>query len=244
MGRNYFKLRKNKELSLCHLETWSQEKILAAREACIPTRERLRKKQGQDGENKWVGTTSFVKLKCILCENKHLFYMCDKYKEMTGTERMKLVKKEKLCFNCLKRNHNADKCSSKNRCFRQGCAEHHHTSLHYYFKKNVEDTDEKNTKVCTSTTAKHQAVFLQIVPVKVKPKGGRFISTYTLLDCGSESTLVQEDFLKRLDLEGKTKLVNISSIRDAGETIRVKEVKLQIVDHGNTSIFTLMELCQ
>ena len=87
-------------------------------------------------------------------------------------------------------------------------------------------------------------MFLQIVPVKVKPKGGRFISTYALLDSGSESTLVQEDFLKRLDLEGKTKLVNISSIRDAGETIRVKEVKLQIVDHGNTSIFTLMELCQ
>ena len=43
--------------------------------------------------------------------------------------------------------------------------------------------------------------------------------------------------MKRLDLEGKTKLVNISSIKDTGENIRVKEVKLQILDHGNTSIF-------
>ena len=58
-----------------------------------------------------------------------------------------------------------------------------------------------------------------------------------MLNSGSESTLIREDFLKRLDLEGKTNLVNISSIKDTGETIRAKEVKLQIVDHGNTSIF-------
>ena len=57
--------------------------------------------------------------------NMHLFYKCDRYEEMTGTERIKLVKKENLCFNSLKRNHNADKCSSKNKCFGPGCAEHH-----------------------------------------------------------------------------------------------------------------------
>ena len=109
---------------------------------------------------------------------------------MTETERIKLVKKEKLRLNCLKGNHNSDKCSSKNKCFRPGCAEHHHTSLHDYFKKKVDDTDEKNTKACISKTAKHQAVFLQIVPVKVKPKGGKFTSTYALLNSGSESTLI------------------------------------------------------
>ena len=175
---------------MCDLETRFQERILAAQEACIPTRKRLRKKQGEDGENRWVGKTSFGKLKCILCENKHLFYKCDKYEEMTETERIKLVKKEKLHLNCLKGNHNSDKCSSKNKCFRPGCAEHHHTSLHDYFKKKVDDTDEENTKACISKTAKHQAVFLQIVPVKVKPKGGKFTSTYALLNSGSESTLI------------------------------------------------------
>ena len=90
-----------KEPSLCDLERCIQERILAAQDACIPTRERLRKKQGQDGENRWVGKTSFGKLKCILCENKHLFYKWDKYEEMTRTERMRLVKKEELCFNWL-----------------------------------------------------------------------------------------------------------------------------------------------
>ena len=106
-----------------------------------------------------------------------------------------------------------------------------------YFKKKVDDTDEENAKVCISKTAKHQAVFLQIVPVKVKLEGGKFISTYALLDNGGESTLIQADFLKRLDLDGKTKSINISSIKDVEETIRVKEVKLKIVDNENTSIF-------
>ena len=113
---------------MCDLERWLQERILTAQEPCIPTRERIRKKQGQHGENRWE--TSFGKLKNILCENKHLFYKCDRYEEMTATETMRLVKKENLCFNCLEGNHNADKCGSKNKCFRPGCREHHHTSLH------------------------------------------------------------------------------------------------------------------
>ena len=142
-----------------------------------------------------------------------MFYKCNKYEEMTATERIKLVKKEKLCFNCLKGNHNADKCSSKNKCFRPGCAEHHHTSLHGYLEKKVDDTDEENTKVCISKTAKHPAVFFQIVPVKVKSRDGKFMSTYALLHSESESTLMREDFLKRLDLEGKTKLANISRLQ-------------------------------
>ena len=89
-----FRLRKNKEPSLCDLETWLQERILAVQEACIRNRERLRKYQGRVGENRWVGKTYFGKLKFILCENKHLSYKCDRYEEMIETERMKLVKKE------------------------------------------------------------------------------------------------------------------------------------------------------
>ena len=73
-------------------------------------------------------------------------------------------------------------------------------------------------------------MFLRIV------KGRKFISTYALLDSGSESTSIRAEFLKRLYLDVRTKLANISNIKDTGETIRVKEVKPQIVDHGNNII--------
>ena len=49
---------------------------------------------------------------------------------MTGKEKIKLIKKENLCFNCLKKDHRSDKCTSKNRCLQTDCAELHHTSLH------------------------------------------------------------------------------------------------------------------
>lgn len=81
---------------------------------------------------------------------------------------MKLVKKEKLCFNCLTKNHNVDKCGSKNKWFYSGCAEYPHTSLHSYFKKKVEDTDEENAKVCIYNTENYQPAFFQIVTVKIK----------------------------------------------------------------------------
>ena len=40
--------------------------------SCKPTRHPLKKKQDQDFENIWVEKTSFWKLKCILCKNKHV----------------------------------------------------------------------------------------------------------------------------------------------------------------------------
>ena len=119
-----------------------------------------------------MGKRQFRELKCILCESTNMFYKCGKYEEMTGTERMKLMTKEMLCFNYLKKNHNADKCSSKNKCICTGWTELHHTSFHNYFKKKVDDTNEENTKVCICKTAKRQAVFLQIMPVKARSKGG------------------------------------------------------------------------
>ena len=93
-------------------------------------------------------------------------------------------------------------------------------------KEEVGGIDEEDTKVCISKTAKQQAVFLQIVPVKAKSKGGKFISTHALLDSGSGSTLTRACVWKRLELDGTTKLVIISSVKNTGETIRVKEVKL------------------
>ena len=91
-------------------------------------------------DKKWFGKTTFSKHTCISYEENHLFYKCESYKAMTGKEKMKFVKSQNLSFNCLKRDHRAEKCPSKNRCLHPECAETHHTSLHDYFKKKVEAT--------------------------------------------------------------------------------------------------------
>ena len=66
-----------------------QLRIIASRENIgsargIDTNQRpVKKKQGQDGENRWVQKTLVRKLKWILWKNNHMLYKWDKYEEMT-----------------------------------------------------------------------------------------------------------------------------------------------------------------
>ena len=112
-----------------------------------------------------------------MCEENHLFYECQSYKAMAGKEKMKFVKRQNLCFNCLKGDHSAEKCPSKNRYLHPECVETHHTSLHDYFKK-VEETAVEDAKVCMSKLPQVQNIYLQIVLIKVRATNGEYISTY------------------------------------------------------------------
>ena len=76
-----------------------------------------------------------------MCEENHLFYKCKSFKAITGKDKMQFAKRQNLHFNCLKRDHRADKCPSKKQ-MPSSCAKIHHTSLHDYFKKKVEETLE------------------------------------------------------------------------------------------------------
>ena len=64
---------------------------------------------------------------------------------------------------------------------------------------------------------------------------GETISTFALLDNGSQSTLIREDFVKQLKLKGCSRTINISSIKDDLESVKVKEISLKIydIDHKN-----------
>ena len=75
------------------------------------------------------------------------------------------------------------------------------------------------------------------MPIKVRATSGEYISTYALLDPGSERTVICSDFAKKKNLRKNSKIVNFSSIKDSGELINVDEVKLYIIDEENTSSF-------
>ena len=56
------------------------------------------------------------------------------------------------------------------------------------------------------------------------------ISFFALLDNGSQSTLIREDFAKQLKLKGYSRTINISSTKDELESLKVKEISLKIYD--------------
>ena len=72
-------LRRVKEPTLVDFENWLQDRILAFKEAYLPVKHELKK--NQDTDEKYVGTIS-TSNKCILCDNKHRFFKCNKYKSL------------------------------------------------------------------------------------------------------------------------------------------------------------------
>ena len=60
-------------------ENWFQDRILAFKEAYLPVKHELKKNRNTGG--KYVGTTLASK-KCILYNNQHRFFKCNKYKSL------------------------------------------------------------------------------------------------------------------------------------------------------------------
>ena len=80
--------------------------------------------------NKTTDDTKSKPLKCWMCEGNHKISTCQKILETPVEERSNLIKKYKLCFNCLSPDHMLNKCQSKFTCQVKGCNKRHHTILH------------------------------------------------------------------------------------------------------------------
>ena len=79
MGRILLTLRRVKEPTLVDFENWLQDRILAFKEAYLPVKHELKK--NRDTDEKHVGT-NLTSNKCILCDNQHRFFKCNKYKSL------------------------------------------------------------------------------------------------------------------------------------------------------------------
>jgi hypothetical protein len=64
---------------------------------------------------------------CILCKRPHRLYQCYDFKNKSPTERLKYIKQQHACFNCLQQNYTSHTCS-KSTC--KTCNRKHHTLLH------------------------------------------------------------------------------------------------------------------
>ena len=168
---------------------------------------------------------------CQLCKEKHQFWKCLKYKELSPQKRFEFVKGTKKCFNCFKDGHSTRKCLSKNTCFKSDCNERHHTTLHDYFiergrmamaKKGTNTKEQFN-----GLTSTIKDVFLQIVPVTLHANN-KSIETYALLDNGSQSTFLRQDIAKRLKLKGKERIISLTTVKDQSESVKVEEISLDV----------------
>ena len=167
-------------------------------------------------------------------------------------ECLRLVKVNKLCFNCLSNYHLINNCKSKVFCREDNCKKRHHTLLYPVNEGNnrnsscndtvqnyqtnqhtiiglndqtSESPQQSEAAVNTQLGAKH--TFLQIISIKLS-NGHTFIETNALLDCGSDTTLLRKDIAQRLNLKGKQEKLSVTSALSRSNNIDSATVPFDI----------------
>ena len=122
---------------------------------------------------------------------------------MGTRERRAVVRKLKLCKNCLGRLFVAD-CPSKFSC--RTCNGRHHTSLH--FDRPV----EQQSGVTSGATFSGPSVILSTAMVGIDDAAGKTLMFRALLDSGSQTSFIKADAASKFKITCSTVDVKISGI--------------------------------
>ncbi|XP_071574144.1 uncharacterized protein [Temnothorax nylanderi] len=105
--------------------------------------------QGKSGDNSSSNTSG-----CSICKGKHYIVRCPKYINETTAQKLALVTKHKLCYNCLG-NHRISNCKVTKRC--RKCGRKHHTTIHKEetssITKDTKDVESKSQQQSNLTEA-------------------------------------------------------------------------------------------
>lgn len=150
-----------------------------------------------------------------------------------------------MCYNCFKNDQFNSKCRSKNSYFKYKCSKKRQSVLHDYFiqrektrylskqnkenKKNNQKTETLNQQSILATCSTDN-VNSEIIPMKIQANKGQMVSTYMLLDSGSQSTLIREDSANQLQLKDAKTKISISALKLKRDSINMKKVALEILD--------------
>ena len=173
---------------------------------------------------------------CLSCGvGKHPLYVCRKFKSVSPEQRMNLVRKHQLCFNCLQSGHFAPQCTSKHKC--QECQRPHHTLLHSLFERDgVAKTAGRDTKQSVPVktedpSASHsshlscpnsggqRSALMMTCQIAVMTSDGHVTRARALLDCASSTSFVTERFARRLQLPRQRQRIRVAGIGGSEHTL-------------------------
>ena len=80
-------------------------------------------------DKKQSKTFTNKKFNCLACKNDHKLMFCDEFLNKYVSDRKQFVIDQKLCFNCLSKNHHVKDCISEFTCCPESCGKRHHTLL-------------------------------------------------------------------------------------------------------------------
>ncbi|XP_071944680.1 uncharacterized protein [Antedon mediterranea] len=195
---------------------------------------------------------------CQMCEGSHSLFGCLQFKEKNVEERLSFVKRNRLCFNCLKPGHNASRCLLNRTCSVAGCGQKHTKFLHIIKPKATQQQQQQH-QAPASKAQPHQAeqtpaasvpqqpqtqpvghadkmntfISLPILPVTIRsPESGIEVDAYALLDSGSTSSFCTERLAKTLKVRGRPENLIINTIGDNESSVPSRIISLEVRGMG------------
>lgn len=179
------------------------------------------------------------KKSCVKCKGDHHLFQCNSFKEMDVSDRSKLVRESRLCFNCLRPAHFARDCKLTITCTIPGCGKRHSKYLHPPSVSNTDKSDSA-TASCGAASCDRGRVALPVVAVMVGAVGSdEKIQTYALLDSGSTNTFCSERLIKSLALRGKKKTLSLSTLSTEKKKVTTTSVNLEVSPMDSNASFKL-----
>ena len=108
-------------------------------------------------DKKQSKTFTNKKFNCLACKNDHKLMFCDEFLNKYVSDRKQFVIDQKLCFNCLSKNHHVKDCISEFTCRHESCGKKHQAVLHEDKKPMLNSSSPANSNnVNTAQTAPQQ----------------------------------------------------------------------------------------
>ncbi|XP_035902654.1 uncharacterized protein LOC118507752 isoform X1 [Anopheles stephensi] len=187
---------------------------------------------------------------CPVCDDQHYLANCVAFGKLSVAEREEVVKKEGLCFSCLRQNHRIRFCRSTTRCSQ--CNGRHHTMLckgqqipSQQHQLPMQPTNEDiNINAATRDESKLEStVWLSTAVVLVQNEQGVKHPARALIDQGSQSNFISERLAQQLKLRKKTMLKPLSGIGSVSvfaNGMVSAQIKSRVSDYQTTLNFLVL----
>ena len=170
-----------------------------------------------------VSTNPSQKASCLECGAQHFIYQCHIFSKKKPFEKLRLVKRHRLCLNCLGTGHYLKDCPIKSTC--KHCSNHHHSLLHFGDRNNsdgapanrggepshtVEQSgtssdprgsrDTTVSSLQTNTSLSPGSILLATAQAFVSDRQGQYHKVRVLIDSASEGTFITISMAQKLGL--------------------------------------------
>ena len=191
--------------------------------------------------SKSAATTKFPAAVCVVCRGpRHRLFGCEQFKGLRPSDRLDLVRRHKLCENCLMDNHTTEQCRKPSVCTVPGCGLKHTKFIHVDPPANVRSNVSDSVNVCQAKAVANFSdcsnVMLPIVKVCVND----LTDTNALLDSGSNSSFCTEKLVRELQLQGRPVNYSLKTLGVQQENRKSMVVDLNLRSYECDST---MQLC-